>query len=121
MSAGLRVARGGCLAACGGSPPIAPLSLPARSTPVAAVTFPADQEPHLGGTGGSTGGLEFVPWVDVEVSALGYYDHAQDGLRNDHKVVIYDSDKEAVTPIVVVNGAANWTGSSDMSRSRRWC
>jgi hypothetical protein len=98
------------LAACGGSPPTPPSSLPARSTPVAAVTFPADQEPHSGGTGGSTGGLEFVPWVDVEVSALGSYDHAQDGLRNDHKVVIYDSDKEAVTPTVVVSGASDLDG-----------
>ena len=98
------------LAACGGSPPTPPSSLPARSTPVAAVTFPAAQEPHSGGTGGSTGGLEFVPWVDVEVSALGYFDYAQDGLRNDHKVVIYDSDKEAVTPIVIVNGASALDG-----------
>jgi hypothetical protein len=94
------------LAACGGSDK-PPTDLPTRTTPVAAVTFPVDQEPKSGGTGGSTGGLEFVPWVDIEVSALGYYDHGQDGLRNDHKVVIWDYNRvKTVTPTVIVNGAS---------------
>lgn len=94
------------LAACGGSD-TAPTDLPTRTTPVVAVTFPADQEPESGGTGGSTGGLEFVPWVDIEVSALGYYDHGQDGLRNDHKVVIWDYfGAKTVTPTVVVTSAS---------------
>ena len=44
------------LAACGGSD-TAPIDLPTRTMPVAAVTFPADQKPQSGGTGGSTGGL----------------------------------------------------------------
>ena len=52
--------------------------------------LPADSKPQEGSVGDSKGGLEFVPWVDIEVSALGYYDHGQDGLCNDHKVIIYN-------------------------------
>ena len=103
------------LAACGvsgNSNPTRPTSLPTRSAPVAAVSFPADQKPESEGDsgGGSTGGLEFVPWVDIEVSALGYYDHGQDGLRNDHNVVIYDSSRAAVTSTVIVNGTSDLDG-----------
>ena len=98
------------LAACG-SGTTTPTDLPMRTTPVAAVTFPADQKPveselPLGGTGG----LQFVPLVDIEVSALGFYDHGQDGLRNDHKVVIYDSYKKTVTPTVTVGDASELDG-----------
>jgi hypothetical protein len=96
------------LAACGpGGSSTSPTDLPMRTTPVAAATFPADQKPQSGGTGGSTGGLEFVPWVDIEVSALGYYGQGQDGLRNDHKVVIWDYDAvKTVTPTVIVTSAS---------------
>jgi hypothetical protein len=96
------------LTACGsGGSSTPPTDLPTRTTPVAAVTFPAEQKPESGGTGGSTGGLEFVPWVDIEVSALGYFDHGQDGLRNDHKVVIWDYDAvKTVTPTVIVTSAS---------------
>jgi len=94
------------LAACGGSG-TAPTDLPTRTTPVAAFTFPADQKPQSGAGEGSTGGLEFVPWIDIEVSALGYYDHGQDGLRNDHKVVIWDyHGVKTVTPTVIVTSAS---------------
>ena len=97
------------LAACGSD--AAPTDLPTRATPVAAVTFPADQQPHeWEEPSGGTGGLQFVPWVDIEVSALGYYDHGQDGLRNDHKVVIYDSYKKAVTPTAIVGDASDLDG-----------
>ena len=106
----LLLGAGLALAACGGSDK-PPTDLPTRTTPVAAVTFPADQEPKSGGTGGSTGGLEFVPWVDIEVSALGYYDHGQDGLRNDHKVVIWDyHGVKTVTPTVIVTSASDLDG-----------
>ena len=88
------------LAACG-SGTTTPADLPTRTTPVAAVAFPADQKPvESKEPSGGTGGLQFVPWADIEVSALGYYDHGQDGLRNDHKVVIYDSYRKTVTPTV---------------------
>ena len=97
------------LAACGSD--TAPTDLPTRTTPVAAFTFPADQEPQSGGTGGNTGGLEFVPWVDIEVSALGCYDHGQDGLRNDHKLVIWDYfGAKTVTPTVIVTSASDLDG-----------
>jgi hypothetical protein len=102
------------LDACGGANTTRPTSLPPRSTPVAAAAFPPEQKPLGGDTEasrGGTGGLVIVPWVDIEVSALGFYDYKQDGLRSDHKVVIYqDSSKRAVTPTVIVNSASELDG-----------
>ncbi len=60
----------------------------------------------------STDGLEFVPWVDMEVSALGYCDAGGDGLLNSHTVGIFDTDtKELVTPTVVVDSESVLDGS----------
>jgi hypothetical protein len=102
------------LAACGGSGgPTAtrPSTLPPRSTPVPAYSF----DPGPGTTAGlkkSTDGLEFVPWVDIEVSALGFCDAGGDGLLNSHTVGIFDTDtKELVTPTVVVDSESSLDGS----------
>ena len=98
------------LAACG-SGTTTPAELPTRTTPVAAVAFPDDQKPIQSvEPSGGTGGLQFVPSVDIEVSALGYYDHGRDGLRNDHKVVIYDSYRKAVTPTAIVGDSSDLGG-----------
>ena len=92
-------------------PQIRPSDLPTRTTPIAAVTLPADPKPQEGSAGDSTGGLELVPWVDIEVSALGYCDHGQDGLRNDHKVASWDYfGAKAVTP--------TWSRSAGSTVSR---
>jgi hypothetical protein len=101
------------LAACGsGSPtPTRPSTLPTRSTPVPAYSF----DPGSGTTAGfkkTTDGLEFVPWVDMEVSALGFCDAGGDGLLNSHTVGIFDTDtKELVTPTVVVDNESVLDGS----------
>jgi hypothetical protein len=100
------------LAACGDSgSPTRPSTLPPRSTPVPAYSF----DPGSGTTAGfrkSTDGLEFVPWVDIEVSALGYCDAGEDGLLNSHTVGIFDTDtKELVTPTVVVDSASVLDGA----------
>ena len=88
------------LAACGSD---APTDLPTRTTPVPAYSF----DPGSGTTAGArrgTDGLEFVPWVDIEVSALGFCDAGGDGLRNSHTVGIFDTEtEELVTPTVVVD------------------
>ena len=100
------------LTACGGSnTPTRPSTLPPRSTPVPAYSF----NPGSGTTAGfkkSTDGLEFVPWVDMEVSALGYYDAGGDGLLNSHTVGIFDTEtKELITPTVVVDNESVLDGS----------
>jgi hypothetical protein len=100
------------LAACGGSStPTRPSTLPPRSTPVPAYSF----DPGSGTTRGfkkSTDGLEFIPWVNIEVSALGYCDAGGDGLLNSHTVGIFDTEtKELVTPTVVVDNESVLDGS----------
>ena len=102
------------LVACGGSDnptPTRPSTLPTRSTPVPAYSF----DPGSGTTAmfrKSTDGLEFVPWVDIEVSALGFCDAGGDGLLNSHTVGIFDTDtKELVTPTVVVDNESVLDGS----------
>ncbi len=102
------------LAACGGSgspTPTRPSTLPMRSTPVPAYSF----DPGSGTTATfrkSTDGLEFVPWVDMEVSALGDCDAGGDGLLNSHTVGIFDADtKVLVTPTVVVDNESVLDGS----------
>jgi hypothetical protein len=85
--------------------------LPTRSTPVPAFSFPP-QEGTATGFITSTDGLEFVPWVDIEVSALGYYDDAGDGLLTAHRVAVFDSDtKKTVTPVVIVDSESPLDGS----------
>jgi hypothetical protein len=85
--------------------------LPTRSTPVPAYSFNSGP----GTTAGfrkSTDGLEFVPWVDIEVSALGFCDASGDGLLNSHTVGIFDADtEELITPTVVVDGESVLDGS----------
>ena len=95
------------LAACGGSD-TAPTDLPTRTTPVAAYSFPP-QEPIPGNApkayARSTDGLEFVPWTDIEVTALAYYDDGGDGLLNEHTVGIFEtSSEQLVSDTVIIDG-----------------
>ena len=85
------------IAACGDSD-TAPTDLPTRTTPVAAYSFPAQEPFDTGEYCSETDGLEFVPWVDIEVTSLGYYDDGDDGLVQEHTVGIFEtSSKELVT------------------------
>jgi hypothetical protein len=54
----------------------------------------------------------FVPWVDIEVTGLGYYDHDGDGLVTEHMVGIFEeSSRELVTPAVSVDSESELMGS----------
>jgi hypothetical protein len=96
------------LAACGGSGTTAqaPSNLPIRTAPVAAYTNPPLATPLPEPTDlhalGETDALEFVPWVDIEVSALGYYDNGGDGLADTHRVAIFDTSRRSTVVIVHV-------------------
>jgi hypothetical protein len=96
------------LAACGddGATAQAPTDLPTRTAPVAAYTFPPLASPLPEPTDlhalGETDALEFVPWVDIEVSALGYYDNGGDGLKDTHRVAIFDTSSRKVVSLVQI-------------------
>jgi hypothetical protein len=94
------------LAACGSD--AAPTDLPTRITPVPAYSFPA-QEPlsadDAKAYASGADGLEFVPWTDIEVTDLGYYDDGGDGLQREHTVGIFEkSSGQLVSDTVVIDG-----------------
>lgn len=104
------------LAACGGvsfpEPTVTP-TWPSGASPRPAITYPSQaattQGFHAGGDG-----WRFKPTVDIEVSALGFYDEGQDGLRSPHRAAIFDTaDKKAVVETTVqtqspLDGAFRW-------------
>ena len=92
------------LQACGDDASAPPTDLQTRTTPVAAYSFPAQEPWDTGEYCSETDGLEFVPWVDIEVTSLGYYDDDGDGLVREHTVGIFEtSSTELVTPAVTVD------------------
>jgi hypothetical protein len=94
------------LAACGGSD-TAPTDLPTRTTPIAAYALSAQESLPETDYARETDGLEFVPWVDIEVTALGYYDAGGDGLVNEHTVGIFEkSSRQLVSDTVTVDGGS---------------
>ena len=101
------------LASCGGSDTVsAPSDLPTRTTPVAAYSFPSEQQP-LGVEAYEVRaeGIEFVPWTDIEVTALGYYDDGGDGLQGEHTVGIFaKSSEDLVGDTVTIDGESKLEG-----------
>jgi hypothetical protein len=98
------------LAACGDEN-TAPTDLPTRTTPVAAYSFPPQETDADDQYVRCTDAVEFVPWVDIEVTALGYYDDGGDGLVNVHEVGIFaTSSKELVTLAVTIDQASSLEG-----------
>ena len=94
------------LSACGSVS--APTDLPHRATPVAAYSFSPEQEP-LGVEAYEVRaeGIEFVPWTDIEVTALGYYDDGGDGLKGEHTVGIFEkSSQDLVGDTVTVDAGS---------------
>jgi hypothetical protein len=104
------------LVACGGatSPSAAPSNswMPGAS-PIPAMSIPAQQGTTVGFVTGTDGWI-FRSTVDIEVTALGFYDDGRDGLVGPHRTAIFDtSDK---TPIVsatiqpqsALDGAFRW-------------
>ena len=97
------------LVACGSD--TAPTDLPTRTTPVAAYSFSSQKSVGETDYDRETDGLEFVPWVDVEVTALGYCDEGGDGLVNEHTVGIFEkSNRQLVSDTVTVDDGSTLEG-----------
>lgn len=81
-------------AACGGYclplPPTAAPTLPPGTSLQPALSFPA-QSATTRGFFDCSAGWAFRPVVDIEVTALGYYDDGRDGLLNAHRSAIFDA------------------------------
>jgi hypothetical protein len=102
------------LAACGMKPSPGPsISWTPGASPVPAISYP----PQAGTTGGFIAGTEgwyFEPTVDVEVTALGWWDDGQDGLTQAHPVGIFDASDEKllveskVQPDGPLDGGFRW-------------
>jgi len=96
------------VAACGSD--AAPTDLPTRTTPVAAYSFPPQESlskdaPRAYARG--TDGIEFVPWADIEVTDLGYYDDNGDGLLSEHTVGVFEkSSQDLVSDTVTIEGGS---------------
>jgi hypothetical protein len=82
------------LAACGGCPfrlpPTAAPTWPPGASPRPAITYPA-QSATTEDFIESSQGWFFRPVVDIELTALGYYDDGQNGLLHAHRSAIFDS------------------------------
>jgi len=107
------------LAACssgGGQAAATAVALPTwtpGASPSPAVTYPAQavtEENFFP----MTEGWVFKPVVDIRVTALGFYDDGQDGLRRPHKAAIFDmSNKQLLVSIEVqpqspLDGVFRW-------------
>jgi hypothetical protein len=98
------------VAACGSDS--APTDLPTRTTPVAAYSLSSQESLSEGKYDRETNGFEFVPWTDIEVTALGYYDEGGDGLVNEHTVGIFEkSNRQLVSDTVTVDGGSTLEGA----------
>jgi hypothetical protein len=109
------------LAACGhsdsGSVALTQAALPTwapDASPSPAYTVAADQSGRTDLDPAGTVGTDFTPRVDVEVSALGFFDGNGDGLRQAHRVGIFDRDSEhsvleaLVSSDSTLEGAFRW-------------
>ena len=83
------------------------------ASPVPAITYPPQDGTNTGFWPG-TEGWYFKPTVDIEVTALGWYDDAQDGLTQVHRVGIFDAGDEQllveskVQPDSPLDGGFRW-------------
>jgi len=83
------------------------------ASPVPAITYPPQDGTNTNFFAG-TEGWYFKPTVDIEVTALGWYDDAQDGLTQVHRVGIFDAGDEQllveskVQPDSPLDGGFRW-------------
>lgn len=111
---------GSALAACGcmsipafPPPPTVLPTWPSGADPGPAISYPAQTATTEGLQAGSDG-WRFKPTVDIEVSALGFYDDGQDGLSSPHRVAILrTADDRAVAETTVqssslLDGVFRW-------------
>jgi hypothetical protein len=109
------------LPACGGDEFTVPADLPswpAGSSPSPAVYVPVgpglNAEDSASDTGSWTDGWEFWPYVDIEVTALGYFDDNADGLVSSHRAGIFDTLSAdglagtSIGPDSPLDGAYRW-------------
>ena len=73
---------------------------PPGAKPIPAATFPAQEATT--DVGEASFGWSFQPTVDVQVTHLGYYDDAGNGLRHAHPVGIFDMGSEKLLARVTV-------------------
>jgi hypothetical protein len=109
------------LAACGhsdsGSVTLTQAALPTwapDASPSPAYTVAADQSGRTDLDPAGTVGTDFTPLVDVEVSALAFFDGNGDGLRVSHRVGIFDRDSKEqvlgalIAPDSTLEGTFRW-------------
>jgi hypothetical protein len=83
------------------------------ASPVSAIAYPPQDGTNTAFWPG-TEGWYFKPTVDIEVTALGWYDDAQDGLTQAHRVGIFDASDEQllveseVQPDSPLDGGFRW-------------
>ncbi len=85
------------------------LSLPVTATPITAFQFP-EPPPLMQSVTGSDG-FRFTPTININVTALGYYDANQDGLALAHPVAIYQYDTQTQLALATVDQASTLEGS----------
>jgi hypothetical protein len=104
------------LAACGGGEFTPPSDLPGwppDASPSPAVSIPAgtaayEAEWHQGR---GTDGWEFRPYVDIEVTALGYFDYKGDGLVRPHDAGVFDTAKKHLIVSAKVDSESTLDGA----------
>jgi hypothetical protein len=94
-------------------PPTALPPWPPGASPSPAITYPAQTATTKGLRAGSEG-WSFKPTVDIEVSALGFYDDGRNGLNSPHRAAIFDAaGKKSVVETTIqtlspLDGAFRW-------------
>ncbi len=91
-------------------PPTSLPPWPSGASPSPAVAYPV-QTATIGGTRAGCEGWRFKPTVDIEVSALGFYDDGRDGLRSPHRTAILDAASEKTVVETVVQGGSPLEGA----------
>jgi len=91
-------------------------SWPPEASPSPAIS--TSPQPGTVGTYGSfkrveseTDGWDFRPYTDIVVTALGYFDGSGDGLRNDHRVAVYEADSQNALAMTVVHSDSELQGA----------
>ena len=111
------------LAACGGCPftlpPTAAPTWPPGASPRPAITYPA-QRATTEDCIDSSQGWSFRPVVDIELTALGYYDDGQNGLLHAHRSAVFDSATRQAVVETTIRPRSPSTATSAGSRSGPW-
>ena len=82
-------------------------ALPTAAQEHTAASFTSDVFVHTNSNNlvSASDGFEFIPVVDIEVTALGYYDHQGNGLIRSHPVGIFDTATQARLTVATIDNA----------------